>query len=282
MSTLPLELALVSETKQVDPRDLTKISAALQKQVSRDFGPIWDVSATIDAFVALEDVPIGYWPIIVEVDIKTPGAAGIHLDRDGQPFALVEYSNTWSLTASHECLEMLGDPWGNRIVAGPSVKAGQGRVEYLVEVCDPCEAAELGYQVNGIIVSDFYTPSYFDPVAASGTRYSFTGAIKAPRKVLKGGYLSWHELTKDHWWQEVYFGKRPQYRDLGVLGDLKENIRQAIDSQTPLVDLAPELAGGLPPEHPTLVAALAAAATIEPSTASKASMWRRQIAALKG
>ena len=59
---------------------------------------------------------------------------------------------------------MLADPFGNRLVAGDGPNpARPGRVEFLVEVCDPCEAPALGYTVNGIRVSDFYTPEYFSP-----------------------------------------------------------------------------------------------------------------------
>jgi hypothetical protein len=68
------------------------VSAAIQKQVSRDLSPIWEVQATVDAFDSLEDVPLGYWQIIIKDNIKF-NAAGIHLNRkNGQPFALVEYS----------------------------------------------------------------------------------------------------------------------------------------------------------------------------------------------
>jgi hypothetical protein len=76
-------------------------------------------------------------------DIGTPGAAGIHEDKNGQPFALVTASSNldeWSSTASHEALEMLIDPFGNRLVAGDSPKSDQGRVSFLVEVCDPSPA----------------------------------------------------------------------------------------------------------------------------------------------
>ena len=277
----PLQLALVSETKRVTHRELTKVSAALQKQISRDFEPIWEVPATIDAFIVLEDIPIGYWPIVVEADINQPGAAGIHEDQDGQPFALVEYTNSWSLTASHECLEMLGDPWGSRFMAGPSIKPDQGRVEYLVEVCDPCETAQVGYRVNGILVSDFYTPHYFDPVTSAGTRYGFTGALTAPRQVLPGGYLSWHDPTTGHWWQQIYFGQQPQFRDLGAPDQAGENLRRFVDRQTEFRELAPELAVGLAADDPSMVAVTAARSSIEPATTSKAAMWRRQITALK-
>ena len=156
-------LALVSEVNGHDPSDVARVAAALQKQATRDFGPIWEVSATVDAFPKLEDVPVGYWPMIVQTDIDMPGAAGVHMDKDGQPFALIAMSDSWSLTASHEMLEMLGDPFGQRVIAGKSPKRGQGRVEFLVEVCDPSEAEQYAYTVNDILVSDFYTPRFFDP-----------------------------------------------------------------------------------------------------------------------
>ncbi|MCD0505836.1 DNA-processing protein DprA, partial [Bordetella petrii] len=97
---------------------LTRVAAALQKQAIRDFAPLWQIPASVDAFDSLHDVPVGYWPMIVRDDIGEPGAAGVHMDKNGQPFSLIQYSDSWSLTASHEMLEMLGDPWGNRLVAG--------------------------------------------------------------------------------------------------------------------------------------------------------------------
>ena len=57
---------------------------------------------------------------------------------------------------------MLVDPFGDKLKAGDSPKADQGRVLFLVEVSDPSEAKEFAYTVNGVLVSDFYTPSFFD------------------------------------------------------------------------------------------------------------------------
>src|SRR5262249_27155959 len=68
MARLVRQLALVSDTSGVSFSDLTRTSAALQKQVTRDFGPVWGVRATVDAFETLEDIPLGYWPIIVRDD----------------------------------------------------------------------------------------------------------------------------------------------------------------------------------------------------------------------
>jgi hypothetical protein len=227
----------------------------------------------VDAFSNLEDVPLGYWPLIVRDDIGFPGAAGIHLDNDGQPFALIQHSNSWSLTASHEMVEMALDPLGDRLIAGPSLKDDQGRVEYLVEVADPSEAAEFGYTINGILMSDFYSPRFFDPVAAQGVQYSFTGAITEPRQVLRGGYISWHEPISGHWWQLVHFGAGPQFRDLGRLDLAGQSIRSVIDAQT-VVD---EQFRGVDPENRELQTAISAGEATERAANSKAESWRAQI-----
>ena len=226
-------LAIVSNTKRVRLRDVARVSAALQKQAVRDLAPIWGVEATVDPFASLEDVPLGYWPIILVDEVKQ--GAGVHLDDDGQPYALVEAVGNglgWSLTASHEMFEMLVDPFGNRLVAGFSPKPGQGRVEFLVEVADPSEDDSFGYTSNGILVSDFYTPQYFDPRPSHGVRYSFTGAITTPREVLRGGYLSWHEPVSDDWWQLIYF-EQPTFRNLGPLTLKGQSLRAMIDAFTP-------------------------------------------------
>jgi hypothetical protein len=229
------QVALLSESKAVTLGELATVSAALQKQVARDVELIWDLHATVDAFERLEDVPLGYWPIIVMDDIGFD-AAGIHLDNEGQPFALVTSSDNndvWSLTASHECLEMLVDPSGDRLIPGDSPKPDQGRVLFLVEVCDPSEASEFGYSVNGVLVSDFYTPRYFDPVVASGVRYSFTDAVREPREVLPGGYLSWVDPTTNSWWQETWFGgAQSVFRELGPLSAANGSFRSQIDRLT--------------------------------------------------
>lgn len=225
-------LALVSETDQVPFSEVSQISAALQKQITRDFSPIWKKPASIDAFHSLEDVPSDYWPIIIRETIPFDGAGGIHLDHNGQPYALVRAGADTSLICSHEALEMLADPFGNRMVASQSLKPDQGRVNYLVEVCDPSEDIAFSYTINGIRVSDFYTPSFFDPVVSSGVRYSFSGAITQPRQVLRGGYISWQLPETGEWWQATFFGPRLAFRSLGLLARDGKSWREVIDSIT--------------------------------------------------
>ena len=290
---LPVYLALVSDIEEVEVSETTEVAAALQKQVTRDFGPIWGVEAVVSAFARLEDVPLGYWPIVLQADIGYDGAAGIHLDRDQQPFALVEYSDSWSLTASHETCEMLADPYGNRLVASDSINPKRpGRVEYLVEVSDPSEDAKFAYSINGVLVSDFYTPRYFDPVESKGVQYSFTGSITKPRQVLQGGYLSWHDPIDDHWYQAQWFsGSKMRIADLGKLKIKKgQSLRAALDRVTYRPPTggrrkATPLAATANRRRATPTSVLTGAVGPGPqaltkASSSKAEMWRRQITAI--
>ena len=189
------------------------VAAAVQKQVTRDFTPLWGIAATVDAFEDLASVPSDYRPVVLFGDLSDlPGQlaprigerqaqavvdvlesddiSGIHLAAiTRQPFSLASASGAWTVTVSHETLEMLADPYGNRLVAAVDPVTRTKRVNYLLEVCDPCLATY--YTVNGLPVSDFYTPRYFDPVRIESVRYSFTGAIEEPLQILPGGYLSW-------------------------------------------------------------------------------------------
>jgi hypothetical protein len=146
-------------------------------------------------------------------------------------------------------------------------------VEFLVEVCDPSEAKQFGYAVNGIVVSDFYTEHFFDPIAATGVRYSFTGAISEPRQVLHGGYLSWHDPTSNHWWQETWFdGSAPKFRDIGPLDGSQGSLRAQIDRIT-----GAESARAMRDSTNNEGRRGLLAAAIAPATASKAAAIRAKI-----
>ena len=262
-------IGIVSQSKKIKSADVAVASAAIQKQVSRDFGPLWQIEATVSYFAKLTDVPLGYWPVIIKDNINQKGAAGVHLDDNKQPYALVQTEDYWQLATSHEILEMLADPSGNRLQTGISPKKGEGRVQFLVEVCDPCEDASFAYHVNGILVSDFYTPHYFDPAVTAGTRYSFTGSLTQPRQVLKGGYLSWFDPITKHWLQETYFGSKPAIRDLGAL-----NIRDTIRGTFAALR-------GAPPWHQQRMPQRdASARATRDAGEAMAESWQRSIAAL--
>ena len=256
--SLPIHIALAPDQVQIDAAELTRVAGALSKQVDHDFAPVWKVRATVDPYARIEDIPLDAWPVIISRNVF--GAAGYHEDENGQPYALVEFGADWSLTASHECLEMLADPFGRRLRAANlldqavSLGLNPGRVRYLVEVCDPSEASQFSYQINGVTVSDFYTPHFFDPVKVVGRPYSLTGAIDSPRTVLDGGYISWHDPVTRHWMQLRMFpddrsSALPHVIDLNAetlferFLQAGHNLRSAIDRVTRSPQAMASLAG---------------------------------------
>ena len=110
----------------------------------------------------------------------------------------------------------MGDPYGNRLQNSTSIEIVKGKIQdgtsefgYLVEACDPCEADQFGYQIQGVTLSDFITPHFYDPAGTAGARYSFTGAIKYPREILKGGYISWVNHTTNEMQQLLWVNPGP-------------------------------------------------------------------------
>jgi hypothetical protein len=271
----PFYVALVSETTRLTVAELMTASAAIQKQVTRDFGPIWGVEATVDPFATLDDVPVGYWRVLIRDSLHGDGP-GVHHTKDNQPFALVEWGRAWAWTASHEVLEMLADPFESRLIAGDAPTPAGGRVEFLVEVCDPCQ--EFGYAVNGVFVADFYTPNYFDPVAAPGVRYSFEASLSAPRSVAPGGYVTWHDPVTDDWWQKTFFDGVEQIRRIGpLIPPAGRSLRGTVDALTARRHAKRSRAAGR-----RLSTALKAQKPVDRANAAQADALRQQLRALQG
>jgi len=211
------QIALINESAVLSMDKFLEASAAIQKQVTNDFGAAWGIDATVDAFASLNSKPLEAWPVVLRDDV-TIDSAGAHSSEDGRrAFAIVAYrEEDWTLTLSHEVMEMLVDPFGKTLRSGPSPTTPGATVEYLVEVCDPCQFAHLvgsPYIINGVQVSDFILPSYYKSFGTGN--YSFTGAVTEPRSVLPFGYVTYHDPVSLDWKQLSDDGSGPAERSLG-------------------------------------------------------------------
>jgi len=234
-----IQVGLVDKTKAIDPELMQAVAAALTIQVTRDLPQFWNVHATVTHQPNASKIPAGVWPVFL-VDTLPPGEGGFHLDQNNQPYAKVIASPTsdeWTIDASHETLEMLVDPNGNRLQPSTSIQIehgkivdGTGQFAYLVEACDPCEADSFAYPIQGVAVSDFLTPHFYEPVVTPGTRYSFTGAIKAPRQILPGGYISWVNQQSNELQQLLWVDptKAPKIVNLGAASGA--SLREWVDN----------------------------------------------------
>jgi hypothetical protein len=245
-------VAIVSLTADIPARAVLQAGAALQKQITRDFEPFWGFHATVDVFEDLESVPSDYHPVVLfgdpqdligqlehaigpeyesqlVDDFERDRLTGLHLNAfTRQPFALVEATDTWSVTLGHEVLELIADPFGNRLIAAAHPGDPGLRVLYLLEVCDPCQA--VWYPVNGVPMADFYTPRYFEPVDVDRTRYSFTGAIESPLQILEGGYLSYIDPRDSGLYQLTAEGEIVSIAAIAQLARSSAPLRTVVDT----------------------------------------------------
>ncbi len=223
---LATKIGLVDMTGTIDTQTMAAAAAALNIQVTRDLPQFWPVNATVSYIANKHHIPQGVWPVQI-VKTLPPGEGGFHMTRHNQPYAKIiatPGSDEWTVDAAHEIIEMLVDPNGNRLqtsnaiqIVGNDVKDAVGRFEYLVEACDPCEADPYTYQIDGIRVSDFITPHFYDPGPTAGARFSFTGAIQRPRQILPGGYISFINVESSEVQQILWVDPNspPQLRNLG-------------------------------------------------------------------
>lgn len=238
-----IQVGIADTTGRISVDLVHAAAIALNLQVTRDLPQFWPVSATVTYLPTPHKIPAGIWPVLL-VEKLPPGEGGFHADKHKQPYSKVIASpddNTWTIDASHEILEMLVDPYGNRMqssvaieIDGNTIKDGTGQFGYLVEACDPCEDNSYAYTVNGIAVSDFITPHFYDPMVTSGTRYSFADNIKAPRQILPGGYISFVDPIKDEW-EQILWVDPSKPPELNVLGPAPadKSLREWIDGLEP-------------------------------------------------
>lgn len=194
---------------------------ALQAQVSEDFAPLYGLDAELTwksgTKVANDNA---FWLVLLH-NSDQAGALGYHdMTNAGLPLGKVfvdtvkQYGETVSVTMSHELLEMMADPWINK-----TATVRNQLVMY--EVCDPCQDEQFSYDQNGVKVSDFVTPAWFDPTWTPkgigkfhwASALDFRGHIQCPFELLHGGYIGVRNLGGGGWRQETrrYVGN--QYLD---------------------------------------------------------------------
>jgi hypothetical protein len=178
MEERPMQISVVNHTNgRVADDELQRVIRAINRQITEDFAPYWGMSATLrlegrsaqrpDTIQIPDlrgDAVIYLWN---ETDVD--GALGYHeKNARGVPFGFVftEISQSidepWSVTFSHEALELIGDPETNLLVMGPHPSEDRD-VFHWFEMCDAVQNET--YEIDGVPVSNFVLPLYF-----TGTR----------------------------------------------------------------------------------------------------------------
>lgn len=202
-------IAVINESTVVTDEAVRDLILALQAQVDVDFSPVWHLDCILLFQEREQPIEAGVWQLVILDNSDQAGALGYHeLTAHGDPLGKVfagedlKYGANWTITASHELLEMLADPWINMCA----------QVEnsfYAYEVCDPCEADEFGYGItlsnNGRIVqvSDFVTPGWFQVGTGASGPFDVRGHIIKALELLPDGYISVLRAGDSNGWVQL-------------------------------------------------------------------------------
>ena len=215
LQTPTIQISVINESTVLADADVAPVVAALQKQVTNDFRPVWGVDAELSILNKGSQPPSGNWWLVLLDDSDQANALGYHdLTAEGLPIGKVfaasdlKAGTSWTVTASHELLEMLGDPNINLTVFVQS--SNTAGILYAYEVCDACEDDSLGYQIDNVLLSDFVYPSWFESFRAEGsTQFDRMSKIQNPFQLLVNGYIGVFNVNSGSGWIQQTGDKRP-------------------------------------------------------------------------
>lgn len=201
-------ILIVNQSTVVNSDDFTAAVSAVQKQITEHFAPAWGgLTAFLSIAAAGPAAPqaVDGEAVYVLDDSDQMGALGYHEVAQGDVpvgfvFARTCQQNNipWQTTLSHEVLEQLADPYTTQCAVVPF--SGRPAVAVEFEVCDPVE--NDSYQIDGVPVSNFVFPAWFQPAGAAKGPYDQMGRLTNPLTLTGGGYVGysvnlrkWLEIT---------------------------------------------------------------------------------------
>lgn len=178
--------------------------------MNRDFAPVWHTPQV--RIVLVKKAPTGAIVANFVKDGPVQGALAFHSVVNGVPQIVVYagvadfygYSNSVSFT--HEAEEMLADPsisvtnqgypYPTYCLDGIGCAGMIPGTVWAQEVSDPVEA--YSYYVNGVPISDFITPNWFNDHVVGG--FDYMNKLSEPFEIAKGGYAQWWDGRQ---WQQI-------------------------------------------------------------------------------
>jgi hypothetical protein len=245
-----MNIVIVNHSNSINDADLLKATRALGRQLKEDFTPLWDTAVSLRAISACGsatspdgkpvDPSIGSSDAIIylaETKDDPNGvqdALGYHdANFKGVPYGFVftdlaaQIGESWTVTLSHELLELAADPEVNLLVATAHPTKPDQIALRSFEICDPVQGDI--YDIDGIAVSDFVTPLYFASTESPPTTpVDFCGTGIQQFGVNPQGYYAYYDIAAGGW-ENVYAGRaqaRAAVRD--KMGMTRRRARHAL------------------------------------------------------
>ena len=200
-------ISVINHTRDIPDEEIHAALRAINRQIDFDFKPYWSLGATlrlegksgkrVDRETLSDmrgDAVLYLWD-----EENVDDALGYHeRNHRGIPFSFVfsklakELGENWTVTLSHEAIELIGDPQVNLLVQGPHPETGKN-VFHWYELCDAVQAE--AYMIDEVEVSNFVLPLYFTSGEERAGRNDFLGRggkdgkLLESFKVKEGGYI---------------------------------------------------------------------------------------------
>ncbi|MBI3781042.1 MAG: hypothetical protein HY278_08315, partial [candidate division NC10 bacterium] len=168
-------ISIINHTSgKITDEELQGAIRAINRQIAEDFVPYWSLGAELRLEGKSGEKPQKQDPADMRGDAVTylwdktdvAGALGYHdANNRGIPFGFIftelskKLGENWTVTLSHEALELIGDPEVNLLVQGPHPLDPKKYVFHWYEMCDAVQAET--YRIDGVEVSNFLLPLYF-------------------------------------------------------------------------------------------------------------------------
>lgn len=197
-----LDIIISIQSKDISNSEAKKVVSALNTQLKSHFGPAWHIQANarlVTGPVDVENTTAG--GILVVTDAAhIEGALGYHdrIVETGTPIGFVfedicaELGEPWSVTTSHELLELCLNSMINDYCVGPHPTDRKRNVWHWKEACDAVQ--DQTYTIRNIRVSDFVLPHFFTPEREMNEKVNFleTAGLRS-FDVTAGGYLGFFD-----------------------------------------------------------------------------------------
>jgi hypothetical protein len=212
--------------------DLQAGIRAVNRQLTYDFAPYWGfggqlrVEGKTGKRQGFDQADMRGDAVLYVRERKGANDDGFHTTHfAGIPYGFVyldvaeTLDEEWSVTLSHEALELVGDPELNLLVKGPHPDPNQDReVFHWFEMCDAVQ--DESYIIDGRKVSNFVLPLYFTSGHERGGRNDFLGTLTDGKtlrsfKANPGGYIMYFDpKTGEQPWESPHSARSKERLDL--------------------------------------------------------------------
>ncbi len=230
-----LKILVVNRSKSISTERAEKVVKAVDRQLREDLYPAWNIRASIKLCKRKIDVEKKTDGAVIFLDDKPdPQYSGYHefMESTALPVGFVfrdisEKVEDWSVTLSHEAIELIGNRHCGLYCKGPHPTQKNVIVDHWFEFCDAVQ--DQVYSIDRVSVSDFLYPCYWTTRnEESGINNHLRSKELSSFGLTAGGYIGYVTRSGQ---EKTYFADKRAMKRFDVkekTGDLRRHSRNKV------------------------------------------------------